>query len=93
MPVERRVLEEQARDLREQLVGRRPALGQAATAQSRAYLGGGLAWRDSSLRQRFQEVRDPVDDVVPQPAELLRVELDGRLPAGLAHVVVSARRA
>ena len=82
MPVEGRVLEEQARRVGEELVRRRPVLGQAASPERLANLVGGLAGRDSALRQRAEEVRDPVDDVVPEAAELLRVELDGCLPVG-----------
>ena len=85
MPVEGRVLEEQAGGLGEKLVRGHPLLGQAAASERRADLVGRLARRDSALGERAQEVRDVVDEAVPEAAELLSVQLDRCVAVAAVH--------
>ena len=63
-----------------------PCSGRPPPPSAALDLVGGLARRDPAFRQRVQEVRDLVHEAVSEAAELLRIQLDRRLPVRPVHV-------
>ena len=79
MAVEEGVVEEQPRDVGEEVGGGDPRGRERAAAEQRADLGGGLAGSDRPVAQRAEKLGDPVHQLVPQPAELVgRFGMDER---------------